>query len=380
MIGPYGWLGTVPSLMALIQHLSDHGREIDILLTRDNTFPQPIFENKTVQTFFLPETNSNKETIRRLRFFSRWIPYVLSLCKRREYQCFIGVDPWGLILSAAAAALTGVPFVYLSLEIYVGRRLSSNYLKVMKVFERSANGKAAFTIIQDWDRAGLLMAENHLAKERVRLLPNAPTGSAGCGRTTFLRSTLGIDSDMPILLSLGSSMHRSSKSLELARMVSEGKAKTILVFHARRRVNGDYPAEVNKYIDNKHVYLSSEPLDIRQVRQITAGAEIGIALYDTSPDEKNVYTMSHSSGKIAHYLQCGLPVITSDLPSVRQYIEGYKCGICVGRVEEVGRALEDIIADYRVYSDNAIRCFQDEFDLGPHLAQITEELGSLSDR
>jgi hypothetical protein len=150
-----------------------------------------------------------------------------------------------------------------------------------------------------------------------------------------------------------------------------------MVFHCKSHISPSTEKYIERFIsqvDGYHVYLSDQPVLPYQIIDLVASAQIGIALYDHKPRDLNAYTVGLSSGKIAHYLQCGLPVIVSNLPSLKRLIDTYNCGIYVEKVEEVPVAVETILSDYVTYSKNAIICFQKEFDFDLHMAPILARL------
>ena len=250
------------------------------------------------------------------------------------------------------------------------------YLEVLKVLERLCNRRAAFTVIQDWDRARLLMAENAISPEKVEILPNAPAAEAKVERTDYLRKALDIADGRPIVLFIGG-ISRLAGGLELAQQAKTWDLDAALVFHTRRRLTGEYETAFRRQIDGRNIYLSDEPVAGSKVRTLVTSADIGIALYQTSERDRNLFTIGKSSGKIAHYLQCGLPVVTTDLPTVKRYVEGYRCGICVNRVEQVEGAVKTLLSDYDRYSQNALACFEREFDLHRHVVPILDRLDRL---
>jgi glycosyltransferase involved in cell wall biosynthesis len=376
IVGPYGWLGTVPSLLGLIQSLSEHGYGVDIYACQDNAFPSPAFPDRDVRIFILPQMQHQGRTGWRWRFLTQWVPYLTQQLGRKRYGCLIGIDPWGLVLASIPAKFHRIPVVYLSLELYFWDELTSPWLRLLKLLERKCNQRAVFTIIQDEDRARLLMAENGISGQRVEFLPNAPPGEARLERTDYLRRTLGIADERTIVLNLGS-IHPATQSVELAQQARRWNIDAVLVFHTRSLLADKYATALRSLIDGCRVYLSAEPIDISLVPVLVASADVGVALYTASEQKKNVFTLGLSSGKIAHYLQCGLPVVATGLPSVRRYIEGYDCGICVEQVEEVGSAVKVILGEYARYSGNALTCFKGEFDLDTRLKPILQRLSGL---
>jgi glycosyltransferase involved in cell wall biosynthesis len=376
IVGPYGWLGTVPSLSGLIQALIDSGQGVDIYACQHEAFPPPSFPGRDVRFFVLPEKQHQGKPGWRWRFITQWTPYLIKQYHRESYKYIIGVDPWGLVLASLPARLCRIPVIYLSLELRFWRETKSAYLKILKILERHCNRKAAFTIIQDKDRAELIMAENGVPANRIEFLPNAPAGEAKLDRSERLHKALGIPGGRPIVLHLGS-LSPGTLCLELAQHAKEWDVGAALVFHTRSLMMGDYGTVFRQKIDGAHTFLSAEPVEGGLVRSLVASADVGIALYATSNQDKNVFTMGLSSGKIAHYLQCGLPVVATALPTVQRYVEGYRCGICVDRVSQVGGAIKAILDNYAEYSKNALTCFKQEFDLDKYLVPIMQRADKL---
>ena len=358
--------------------MSDHGYGVDIFACQDAAFLPLAFPGKDVRVFILQTPYRQGETGWRWHYLTRWLPDLVVKCRHEQYGCLIGIDPWGLLLASLAGQLARITVVYFSLEIMVWHALRSPYHRALKWLERQANRLAVFTIIQDWDRAALLMRENHIPKHLIEILPNAPRGEAKVERSDYLRHALGIAAGRPIALYFGGSVHPAAKSLELAQNALEWDSDIALVFHTRYHLTGDYAAACRKQIDGRHTYLSDEPIANEQLRNLVASADIGIAFYPTTvsnPDGgENAYTIGRSSGKIAYYLQCGVPIITSPLPSVRAYIDKYNCGIFVEQVKEVESAITTLLQGYAYYSANALVCFRELFDFDLHFAPILKRL------
>jgi glycosyltransferase involved in cell wall biosynthesis len=379
VIGPYGHLGTVPSPLALIESLADRNYGVDLYACEDDAFPPLSFAGRDVRVFVLATPYRQGEAGWRWQFFRRWMPYLLGRCAQERYSCLIGVDPWGLVLASISGRFRGIPVIYFSLEIYQWRMLKSPYLRALKLLERLANRAAAFTIIQDWDRGALLMRENHISRGRIEILPNAPRGEASAEKTDDLHRAMRIDRQRQIVLHIGS-IYPLQTCLELARCAKLWDSNWAMVFHSRSRLLITYTKELRRVVDNRQVYLSDQPLSgSEQIRRLVASAHVGVALYPMSINGPhsggcNVHTMGRSSGKIAHYLQCGLPVVVSDLPSLRAYVDRYRCGVCVSDVENVGIALKTIFDDYDRFSANALTCFREAFDFESHFVPIATRL------
>jgi glycosyltransferase involved in cell wall biosynthesis len=374
IVYPQVGLDVVPSLVAMIRALSVQGFMLDIYTCQDGDFPVPEFAESNIRLFFLSEHHHKGQSGWRWQFFQQWLPYIVKQSRQNKYHCLLGIDPWGLILAGIAGKMVRIPFSYFSLEVFCWKTLRSPYLKILKLLEQAFNRSATFTIIQDWERAALLMRENRIHNKQIEILPNAPSGEAIGIRTDYLRRKLDISPERPILLHLANS-YPVQMGVDLARAAQRWDANWAIVFHTRS-INS-YAKELRSLVDNRTVYFSGKPVSSGELISIIASADIGIALYSICAEE-NLYYLGRSSGKIAHYLQAGLPVIAPDLPSVRAYIEKYECGVCVNEVDDVRDAVLKVMGNYQYYSNNAITCFREQFNFEKHFWPILQRFLSLT--
>ncbi|MBA4375972.1 MAG: hypothetical protein C0401_07350 [Anaerolinea sp.] len=373
IVYPAGLLSVTPSMVGLVQSLTNYGYTVDLYLCFEPEIVEKTFPGKNVQVYILPQMHGVGG---RIKLWLSGFRYLRKQCQRFHYNAIIGVDAWGLLLASIPAKMEKIPIVYLSLEILFWQTASTVYLKILKLLERLCNRWADFSIVQDRDRAEILSKENNIPLEKIQLLPNAPFGPASVYKTNYLHETLMIDPERTIILYLGN-IHSSLLSEELARNARTWTSDLAMVFHCKSRVSPSADKYIESFIsqvDGCQVYLSDQPVLPYRIRDLVASARIGVALYGHKATDLNNYTVGLSSGKIAHYLQCGLPVIVSNLPTLKRLIDTYNCGICVEKVEEVPVAIETIICDYVRYSENAIICFQKEFSFDLHMAPILARL------
>lgn len=81
----------------------------------------------------------------------------------------------------------------------------------------------------------------------------------------------------------------------------------------------------------------------RQLKAIAALADVGIVSYPFK-GLNNIYC---APNKIFEYAQSGLPVVSTDQPSLRRMVETYKIGACVGEfdsVEQVAKVIQNVTA------------------------------------
>jgi len=369
----------VPSLIAMVNTLTENNYEIDVFCCKDRSLTIPIF-NSLVTEYFLDQPY-NIGTIKwKANYMFNWLPKILLQCSKRKYNLLIGVDPWGLVLAGITGKLLNIPYGYFSLELYFHDELHSPYLKILKKLESYFNKKSLFTISQDADRGELLRKENKLGEKAVIVsLPNAADGEAVIERTQYLREKFGIPGGTPIILQAGLISY-VNKQLEIAKAFRGSKLDCALIFHSPKKIvdNDDYARELLNEIDNKRIFLNIESLpDSEYGQKIIKSADIGLALYDAQG--LNVYTMGLSSGKIAKYLQCGIPVITSDFPTLKKWIEEFKCGETISEINQLGSAINKIILEYSEYSKRAIECFNKKYHFRKHFKNVLNYLNIACD-
>lgn len=362
-----------PSVLALLQALPARGHEVDVYGLDNVSFPVNLPPLKKLRFFGLFQRGPWESIAWRCQTLAHWLFYLIRQCHREKYDYIIGLDALGLILASAAAFLRRIPVVYFSLDLSLWDCAGPPYQKVVKWVERFCNRSAVFTLTQDADRAKLLVRENRISPAQVVYLPNAPLGEAHPGKTRILRETLGLADGRWIVLHAGT-VDWWTDSLELARAARSWPKNLAMVFHDSLPLQTEYQHAFLTHIDGKHTFLTQGPLALDRFTSLVRSADIGIALYPVSERDQNMFIMGLASGKIAYYLQCGLPVIATGLPTLRRFIERYRCGICVDGVDEVLGAIQTIIKDYKGFSQRALECFKQEFQLDRFLPAIMEKL------
>jgi glycosyltransferase involved in cell wall biosynthesis len=119
--------------------------------------------------------------------------------------------------------------------------------------------------------------------------------------------------------------------------------------------------------------ISSDLVELDELTMLAASANIGLVFY--IGDTANTYLIGQSSEKMARYLQCGIPVITNDFPSLKRIVESYNCGVCVVDPAGIPAAIAQISEQYARYREAAFRCYNEKYELSRHYQQFIEYLG-----
>src|SRR3990167_5727849 len=320
IIYPTNYLPTIPSLVATINLLVENDYEIDLFTCDKKNISHQIFNTEKVKEYNLNEKYKTGTIMWKINYFFSWLPQIILKCKKRKYSILIGMDPWGLMLAGFAGKIARIPFAYFSLELHFSNEITSRYIKIVKGLERYYNRLASFTIIQDKERAELIRKENYLRNNaKIICLPNSSDGEVKKIKTKYLRDKFKFSNNKIVVLNSGS-IHPIFMNIEVAQAARIWRNDLVLIFHTGRELNYKYYyiKEFLREIDNTTIFLNATQLLDAEYDEMVSSANIGLAFY--KPISKNIYYMGLSSGKISKYLQCGLPVIVSDLPSLRKMV------------------------------------------------------------
>lgn len=93
--------------------------------------------------------------------------------------------------------------------------------------------------------------------------------------------------------------------------------------------------------------------DAKLVENILVTAGIGLAPYKPALDNFSIYA---DPGKIKLYLGCGLPIVTTTVPTISKMIKNTKCGEVINYDSgSFISAIEQIIARHKFYRDSVLK-------------------------
>jgi glycosyltransferase involved in cell wall biosynthesis len=256
-------------------------------------------------------------------------------------------DSNALIAVGWAARSLGVPFVYDAHDLWLGRprrERSRLYFALnqllYRVVERVLVPRAAATLTVSEPIARHLRRRYRLL--RVHLVPNYPEPDSGAERGD-LRSLVGggsIGNRGAVVLYLGGLM--AGRGLEgLVDAIGLARSSDLVLL-------GDGPlaadllrrAAASGAADRVHLLAPVAP---ELVTAYAASADVGVS--PIVPSSLNYrYSLPN---KLFQYMAAGLPVVASDLPQVREVVDGARCGLVVDttRPSEIAAAIERLAAD-----------------------------------
>jgi glycosyltransferase involved in cell wall biosynthesis len=160
---------------------------------------------------------------------------------------------------------------------------------------------------------------------------------------------------------------------ELAQEAREWPAEWTLVIHGPFRVEDPYHARVLRHCDGKKVIASRRMLGQAELDAMVASAHVGLALYkDVSPNQFHI-----TSGKLMQYLRCGVPVVATDFPNLKEVVEKHGCGLCVRDPSELLQAILSLMAEYPAFRTRAARIFDEQFRFDIHFGKVLQRMEAL---
>lgn len=297
----------------------------------------------------------------------------------RTRTVYVGVDLEGAIAAALASLLLRRHFVFVSLELkFQAEQKRSLWFRL----GTRAYRRAAAVLAQGPDRFDLIAREFGWRNPTTFTLPNSPfsdaIGKQPPDRDLF-HAKFAIAPGTRIALQAG-----MIDDLTCASALAVGFARAsgwALVLHERFKRSLDDPFIAKlKDLNTTNLFLSLDPVPYDQIDRVFAGADIGLAFYQPrGPDDDNFKFIS-SSGKLPHYLKHGKPVLVSNLPSLAEVVETYRCGIVISNPadpDEIAAALDRIALEYDEFSRNAVRCFAERYEFGKGAEPVIQFLDRL---
>lgn len=384
VVNPQGNLDSVPSLCSTVVLLAERGYWVDVFTQDIPHYMPPEFKEGRIAVLPLrrPVAGSRRTVWGWMPEFL-YLPLLIRARHRRiPYKCIIGVDSEGLVEAASLAQHVKAPLVYYSLELMFERELKTDLQKELKRRERMLSQKAAFTIIQDDERAAALARENGLPHDRIICVPNAPLGKACRKTSSCLREKYRLSPETKIILNAGS-LDTWAGAHELIWSTREWPEDWILVCHTRYsqwHLDGQYFKALQCMARSGRVIFSTEPVDRETYPEIVRSADVGVAFYvpqDNTPAVgDNLRLLGLSSGKLAYYLQAGIPVLVNEVASLRRLVTKYRCGEVARDTGSTVEALRNIFNNYDVRSLGAVQCFDMEWDFHQAFAKVLDAMKS----
>ncbi len=351
-----------PCFREMVLGFLRYGWGVDLFMDYSPTQTSICLPDQRLKVFFIHRTQVGV-----IKFF-------LRILFGKRFHAIVATPPWALYWAVCAGFFRRIPVVCLSDEIYswhqiltlTGNKINPALLSWDRK-ERWAHQQSVMTISLSEERFNLVKKKNSLSNDHPHtVIPNAPAGPADRVKTSFYRETLNVPPDATLLLHSGSFDWSFAKAL--LEMTPQWGDRIHLVFQLRLK------AQQNGFIPPKNVKFSQAVLPGELMRYATSSADIGLLLYNRDNFIESIN--GATAGKLALYLSCGLPIICSNLDSLK-WIEKEKCGIWLPDLSSVDKAALQIMSHYEEFSRNAVRIFNEKYDYSKYFDIFMNKLTSM---
>jgi GT2 family glycosyltransferase/Flp pilus assembly protein TadD len=282
-----------------------------------------------------------------------------------HYDFVIGIDR-GIIEASIIAKIKQIPYGLISYEVFFKDETSREF----KEKEIEACKDLIFAVCQDQIRAGQLSSENCITPEKIIFVPVCWRQTGIGKKDYFLYDTLNIDRRKKIALYMGS-IDKWTMAEFIIDNFRAWPEDWVLVIHNRYGLDEKtlFYYEKNKQFSN--IYFSDKPVSNQdKLRRIISSADIGIALYKSQYDGiwtgKNIKYIGMSSGKIASFLQNGVPVIVNEIGIMADYVKKYKLGLVISDCIKANFSENDLL----LWKKNCLKFSKEKLDLNHYMQPV----------
>jgi hypothetical protein len=286
----------------------------------------------------------------------------------------VGVDAAGLIQASSFAKRHGSPLVYLSYEIFFSEETDA----ALKREEREAAASVSLAISQDDNRARLLAQEAGLDEKIVFRMPVAGCRPCPGPPVRTWPDKFGIPPDRKIAIFAGCVAEWSGIPA-LVKTLERWPARWVLLVHDRYSWYPDWLYAARESHPGT-LYISEGGFpSLQQLGSLLHGVDLGIALYlptfDSPYEGRNLVHVGMSSGKIATYLQHGLPVLVNEIGEMSERIKANNLGLVVKDVSEIPGLLQNF--EPSSYKTRCSAYFEHHLDAALYIKELEDRLLSL---
>ena len=291
-----------------------------------------------------------------------------------KYDLIIGIDR-GIIEASLIASVQQVPYGLISYEMFFEEEAGRGF----KSPERKACENIAFAVCQDRLRARFLSIENNIPLEKMLIVPVSGRSAKKGGKDYYLYNSLGIDKTRKIVLLIGS-LGEWTMTKFLIESTQSWREDWALVIHSRYGLDQAALPYYEKYKEWDNVYFSLKPTSQPdQLYKILHSADVGVALYKPLANDiwagNNIKYVGMASGKIATYLQHGLPVMINEIGEMSNHVRNAGLGVVVDTSKKIDISFSD--EDLSMWRKNCFSFFEEKLDLNHTIIPLVKTIKSL---
>lgn len=300
--------------------------------------------------------------------FSEWLKKKIE---KGNYDYLFPVEAKSLIATAGMKN----KIIYYNMELLDWSEKNPFYgrhKKLLKILEYKALRTVSAVVIQNNIRAKQFQQMNDFTK-KTYILPVASMGEPVYHKGSYFRNKFHIPKNKYVIIYSGNIMPWA-KCVEIVDSFRKCPEKFCLVLHTWKKnaFSTPYGIKVKERAKGLPVYFSDDYLDINELADNLASADIGLMFYE--PIDTNFIEILFSSNKLAEYLKASLPIVTFDYPELKNFVNNYGIGETITTMDELPKALLQIVKEYDYYKKNVIDCYLRVFRFEKYFQPFFEDL------
>ena len=142
----------------------------------------------------------------------------------------------------------------------------------------------------------------------------------------------------------------------------------VLVMHGHYKK--EFINSLKNHANSDKLFISTKLVEPDYISEIISSAHIGLSFYKTN--DPNFSLSGLSSHKLAHYTQCGLPIVSNNYPSISSLIDELEFGICVNSIIEISDAIKKIDSNYYYYNQNSFKAYSKYYYIDNYMNQVIQ--------
>jgi len=328
--------------------LAEKGWEVDVICFEMHSFHGKSFDPRVK----LHRLNSNLFGNNGWRRYSSFINRIKLEGKNQKWDVVIGHDMHGYVAASISGVVPSSRIIFWSQDLYDPTTIFSGH-KLLYFLKKEFIKKCPLVIAPSKIRGDAIKTLLSFEGE-IMVVYNSPRKFKIVPDEQW-RSRLFISNDT-FMVVYGGGLVADRHILNLVRSVSLWQKPSILVLagHANMQMLSNIKGLISRYdLLNRIIMVGHLPNIFGLIRE----AHVGISLFSSEYNyKKNNKYRGMASNKIFEYLSQGKPAIVSSNKETVEFMEEYKCGICISDYSEYGiaNAVNSMIVDNNYYDKASI--------------------------
>lgn len=276
----------------------------------------------------------------------------------KQADIIIAGDPPSMFLGNFLIRKSDKKLIFWELELLLTHELKTKAHKYFKKKEIEASKHIICAIEFGEKRSELLRLENKIhADIPIFVIPNSTLNKPEIKREYYFNDYFKIPKEKKIILAAGSVSNDFNEEMECFwETIRDWPDDWVFVMHSRVKLINylRYPKIPND-LKNSKIFIHDNPFPPNQVNTIYNSCNIGIlpTRFEGKIND-NLFYSELSLGKLFHFVNNGIPIISRRLYGYEMFIDHNSIGFSFRRRTEIQKFLELIFLNENYYKLNCI--------------------------